>query len=125
MKKYPPRTIDELGRIPLPMDARKKLNITDHDSLSLTAVSTLLIVQKVNDETKDNCIIRIIDELGRIVLPGELRQEMKWGLQHEIEVYQTDNLMILKSKDKSESKSTKQKWPFNNQKPSKNQPQKK
>jgi len=44
--------------------------------------------------------VRTLDELGRIVLPSELRQELGWCDGDAIEIYNDGNKMILQLQEK-------------------------
>ena len=48
---------------------------------------------------------RNLDELGRIVLPSELRKDLDWNTNDKIIVYRADeNTVILQNKDYQEKK---------------------
>ena len=97
MERYSSRTIDELGRIVLHSELRKKLNMETNDKLCLQLVDTLLVLKKSESKVKEDCNICLIDELGRIILPEEFRAKLYWGKGDKIAVYNTDNIIILKS----------------------------
>lgn len=45
-----------------------------------------------------NIPVRLIDELGRIVLPAEVRKAMEWGDRTPVEIWgnATDNEIVIK-----------------------------
>lgn len=47
---------------------------------------------------KNNTPVRLIDEIGRIVLPIEIRKAMEWGEKTPIELWMntTDNEVVIK-----------------------------
>ena len=97
MERYSSRTIDELGRIVLHSELRKKLNMTPNDKFCLKLIDTLLVLQKSGSAIEEDCPTYQIDELGRITLPKELRTKLHWETSDKLAVYHTDNLLILKS----------------------------
>ena len=97
MERYSSRTIDELGRIVLHSELRKKLNLSTNDKFCLKLVDTLLILQGLTNEDEESCTTCTIDGFGRIDLPGELRKQLCWDVNDKVAVYYTDNLIILKS----------------------------
>ncbi len=52
--------------------------------------------KKGSPNMKSTGIIRSIDELGRIVVPKEMRSKMGIGSQDPIEIYVEDDKIILK-----------------------------
>lgn len=44
-------------------------------------------------------IVRRIDELGRVVLPMELRKHFNWNVKDSIEIYVDGDAIILKKYD--------------------------
>ena len=99
MERYSSRTIDELGRIVLHSDLRKRLKMKDGDSFSLTLVDTLLLLQKSEGNQEDGCVTGKINELGMIDLPKNFRQNLNWKDGDAISVYNADSIIILKSDD--------------------------
>ena len=96
MERYSSRTIDELGRIVLHSELRKKLNVATNDNFCLQLVDTLLVLQKLETKSEGDCPTCQIDELGRITLPKEFRTKLHWETSNKLAVYHTDNLLILK-----------------------------
>ena len=54
---------------------------------------------------KSTGIVRKIDELGRIVLPIELRRTMKMQIRDEVEITAEDDRIILKKYQRKENAS--------------------
>ena len=100
MERYNSRLVDELGRITIPSQLRKELEINTGDKISLTAVSTIVVMEKATGDAVAECHVCDVSELGMITLPLELRQQMGWQTKDELSLYHTDNLMILKSEKK-------------------------
>lgn len=48
---------------------------------------------------ENHCIIRKIDQLGRIVLPKELRNLLDLHPEDSVRIYEKDNKIILESND--------------------------
>ena len=45
-QKYPPRYVDELGRVVLPLELRKQLDITGKQQVDITLDGDKIILQK-------------------------------------------------------------------------------
>lgn len=119
------RKIDELGRIVIPIETRKKLHITNDDHLEISKSGKNIILKKLEKSTKkdrlqnmkitlDNEIeinidinkindtieesnnrVRTIDELGRIVIPLELREKLDIWEKDTMKICVKDNMIIL------------------------------
>jgi len=94
LERYKSRNVDELGRISIPSELRKELSLDTGDKISLTAVSTIVVLQKAANDAGAVCDI---NDIGMITLPAELRQQMGWKEKDKVALYHTDSLMILKS----------------------------
>jgi len=91
MERFSNRKIDELGRIMLHGELRKKLGLTAGANVTLTAVDSIVIMQCTDDGGIKVC------ELGRITIPVEIQNRLGWGAGSEVAVYHTDSLLILKT----------------------------
>jgi len=100
LERYKSRIVDELGRIVIPGELRKELCFDTGDNVSLTVVGTIVILQKAEGGAGAECNHCQVDELGRVALSTELRQQMGWSEKDTLALYHTDNLMILKSAEK-------------------------
>ena len=67
------RKVDELGRIVLPAELRRTLNIAEKDPLEI-----------------------YVDELGRIGLPAELRRTLNIAEKDPLEIYVDGDSVILR-----------------------------
>lgn len=98
MERYNSRALDEMARIVLPSELRKKLGLESGDKLSMTLVDTIIILHR-DSEASATATCQVSD-LGVIELPRELRQRLGWEVKDLIAVYHTDNVMILKRAEK-------------------------
>lgn len=82
------RHVDELGRIVIPIEMRRKLNIQEYEALEMFKVNDNVVIKKYDKiNVKENkSIIRKIDELGRIVMPKEWRQMLELQTDSAVEV---------------------------------------
>ena len=96
MERYSTRTIDDLGRIVLPSDARKKLELEAGDKLSITIVETIVILHRGSDASTSECASCQVSDLGMIELPREVRQKLGWNVKDQVALYLTENVVILK-----------------------------
>jgi len=86
-----------MGRVVLPSEIRRKLNLNTGGEVSLTLVGTILILQPKADASDSACAVCQVSEVGVIDLPAELRQKLNWKVKGEISMYHTDNLVVMKS----------------------------
>ncbi len=91
------RKINELGMIVIPQTIRKELNVNYKDKVEIHIEKEKIILKKItiNAEIKDNTIIRTIDELGRIIIPFEIRQQLNINKDDKLEISIENNTIIL------------------------------
>jgi len=91
MERYNSRKIDELGRISLHYELRRKLGILHDGEVSLTTIDSIVILQRV-------CVGGCkVSPLGAVTIPEKIRNKMAWTPGSEVAVYHTDALVILKA----------------------------
>ncbi len=92
------RRVDQLGRIVLPKELRKTFNVVEMvDSLEIYVEGSAIILKKYDFSSNNAGVIRRIDQLGRIVLPIELRRNL--GIVEEkdaLEIYIDNDAIVLK-----------------------------
>lgn len=123
------RKIDEIGRIVIPLNNRKQLNINTGDKLEIFISGKNIVLKKpdvkihkkiietirtvINDELEldiqvksikfdviskknyRNYYLRAIDELGRIVIPVEIREKLEIKEKEKFKICVKDNLIVL------------------------------
>lgn len=125
--------IDGLGRISIPSDIRKKLQLKTGNKLEVYRSGRNIILKKINMKIEKNTIqelnitidqrteisieindlicnkekntnskhkLRTIDELGRIIIPIEERQELNIMENDEFKLYIKEDMIILIKKEK-------------------------
>ena len=95
MERYSSRAIDDSGKLALHGELRQRLGLETGDSISLTLVDTIVILQRA--DSNSDCDTHKLDDLGRVVLPAGLRQTLGWKEKDKVALFHTDNLIILKS----------------------------
>lgn len=92
------RKVDELGRIVIPSTLRETLKINTGCQFEVYTDSDYIILEKYNNEEKRNkgAILRIVDELGRLVIPMEIRENYEIYEKTELEIYLEKDIIILK-----------------------------
>ena len=96
MEHYNAYTIDELARVVLPHELRCELGLNTGSQVSLKPVSTLVILQLMEDTPEPDSFVCPVDDLGRIELPCEVCQQLGWHEKDKLDMYNIDNLIILK-----------------------------
>lgn len=100
------REVDGLGRIVIPMELRKTMQIKPKDPLEIYFLkdSDMIIMSKYGSEASGNTasslnstgIVRDVDSLGRIVIPKELRKIMHIEPKDPLEIYVDGSSIALK-----------------------------
>jgi len=88
------RKIDELGRVVLPVELRRTLDLGSREKLDLHVQDQYIYLSKSVPEK--NLLSRKIDELGRFVLPMELRKSRELNVGTPMEFYTEGNSIVLK-----------------------------
>lgn len=83
------RKVDELGRIVIPIEMRKELDIKENDSLIAYIDTNRIILEKGRE----------VDALGRYVIPYETRKALEIGEKEEIDIQVVDNKIILSKQE--------------------------
>lgn len=92
------RKVDQLGRIVLPKELRKTHKIVEmQDSLEIYVEDNMIVLKKYDENSNISGIVRRVDQLGRIVLPIELRRNLNITEEKDaLEIYIDDDAIILK-----------------------------
>lgn len=90
------RKLDELGRIVLPKELRITMNIEGRDPIEIHVEKDSIIITKYDDLLGKSGIVRKADDLGRVVLPKELRKMLKLQTNEPLEVFIDEKRIILK-----------------------------
>ena len=69
------RKIDELGRVVLPRELRRSFDINEKDPVEIYVVDEKIMIKKYTAGEPVLGIVRKVDELGRVVLPMEVRKK--------------------------------------------------
>jgi len=91
MERFSTRKVDELGRIVLHSELRKKLGLEAGSNVTLTVIDSIVVMQHTYGGGIRVC------QIGRITIPDEIRQKFAWIAGSAVAVYHTDNLLILKT----------------------------
>lgn len=92
------RKVDQLGRIVIPKELRKALKIVEiEDSLEIYMEDGTIVLKKIPDEIEAEGVARKVDQLGRIVLPIELRRMLDIVEERDsLEIYIDSEKIFLK-----------------------------
>lgn len=92
------RKVDQLGRVVLPKELRTTLNIKEiEDFLEIYVEDNRIILKKYEDDAETTGMVRRVDQLGRIVLPIELRRNMDIAEEKDaLEIFVDREKIVLK-----------------------------
>ncbi len=92
------RKVDQLGRIVIPKELRRTLNLVENkDSLEIYIEKNTILLKKFVGGDEKSSMTRGIDPLGRIVLPIELRRRLDIAEERDsLEIYIDHTTIILK-----------------------------
>lgn len=97
------RKVDELGRFVIPSELRDTLKIVTGDQYEVYTDSGYIILEKYNNEEKRNkgAILKPIDELGRLVIPMEIRENYEIYEKTGLEIYLEGEIIIIKKHERT------------------------
>lgn len=87
------RKIDELGRIVIPIEYRKKITSDKVINVAINSVENYIVIEILDDEQEDS---QKLDELGRVLIKMKLRNLLEWKEKDSIEIWSLGKYIILK-----------------------------
>lgn len=90
------KLVDELGRIVIPIEIRKNLKIKEKDKMNIYLENDNIVIEKYIENEENNTLTRRVDELGRVVIPIEIRYRLEIKEKDKFEIYVDNNKIILK-----------------------------
>ena len=86
------RKMDALNRVVLPADMRAALGITPKTGITVEEVTPNVVALTADDT---GLIVRHIDELGRILLSPQIREEMNLDEKAEVRLVCADGRILI------------------------------
>lgn len=95
------RKIDELGRVVIPIELRNRLGWNEKESLEIYVESNKICIRQPKFEGRIDSvgIIRKLDELGRIVIPKEIRNKFDITFKDAVEILVYDDVIMIMKKE--------------------------
>lgn len=95
------RKIDELGRVVIPIELRNGLGWNEKESLEIYIESNKICIRQPKFEGRIDSvgIIRKLDELGRIVIPKEIRNKFDIAFKDAVEILVDDDVIMIMKKE--------------------------
>ncbi|WP_088066786.1 AbrB/MazE/SpoVT family DNA-binding domain-containing protein [Gottfriedia luciferensis] len=90
------RKSDDLGRIVLPKELRNTMNLESNAPFEIHIEEGMIILTKYDEASGIGGFVRRLDDLGRIVLPKELRKRLNLNISESFEVFVDNQRIILK-----------------------------
>jgi bifunctional DNA-binding transcriptional regulator/antitoxin component of YhaV-PrlF toxin-antitoxin module len=78
--------IDEIGRIVLPVELQKEIGCSPYESLELDIRSNKLELALFEEKSPNYKPVRSVDEMGRIVLPIEMRGYLNFETSDKVKI---------------------------------------
>lgn len=91
------RKLDDLGRIVIPNEYRKKFGFNSGCKVITEFINDLVVLERVKDSEK--IYSRKIDSLGRILIPNDFRKSWNWKEDDLIKVIRYNSYLILKKEN--------------------------
>ena len=87
------RKIDELGRIVIPIEYRRKFSLDRPINIAISSEENFVVIEILKNEQKDS---QRLDEFGRVLIKIELRNLWGWKEKDSIEIWNISKYIILK-----------------------------
>lgn len=94
------KEIDNLGRILIPKEIRENFKFNYNDKMNVYLENDNIVIEKYIEDEENNTSTRNIDELGRVVIPVEIRDRLGIIEKDKLEIYVDKNKIILKIYEK-------------------------
>ena len=98
MERLNTRKIDEHGRMVLPIELRKKEKWDFGEKLTFTQIKNVGILHSSDESYEPKWVDVRIDELGRINIPPEIRRELEWMFNSEVDLFADGEFVFLRKK---------------------------
>ncbi len=89
------RKLDELGRVTVPIEFRNTANIKTGDRVGIELKGNVIHFVLPANMSNFIGIDRPVDELGRIVLPMEIRRVLMLGVGQKVDMYFEEGALFL------------------------------
>ena len=92
------RKVDQLGRIVIPKELRRAMKIIEiEDLLEIYVEDGTIVLKKIVTDSETAGVARKVDQLGRIVLPIELRRKLDIVEERDaLEIFIDEESIFLK-----------------------------
>jgi len=87
MERHPKKAIDKMRRIMIPIEIREKMGLSPGDIVTLCKKESTVVLQSGLKKLRAGCINSRIDEQGRMELPIELMEDMRWKIYFIVDIY--------------------------------------
>jgi len=102
MERYSAKRIDEMRRMVLPIELRRRLKLDSGKSVFLQRINSMVVMQTLEEQyteenlnPRDDCIILKVDELGRLQFPVKLIKDMGWEIESKVIMYYVDDETVV------------------------------
>jgi len=96
------KNIDGLGRLVLPSPLRETHEIETGNKLQINISDNFIVLKKQdNNEKNEKVFFRKVDELGRFVIPIEIRNKFELPSGTPIGIYVENDYILLKKQESS------------------------
>ncbi len=94
------KNIDGIGRFVLPSPLRQIYKIDTGNKLQINVIDNFIVLKnQENNKKQEKCFYRIVDELGRFVIPVEIRNKFELPVGTPIGIYVNEDNILLKKEE--------------------------
>jgi len=90
------RKLDGLGRVVIPIEIRTEKDIKEKDPVEIYLDRNDIVMRKVEGNVSETGIKRLVDELGRVVIPIEIRTVLELEEGDKLELFLEKEKMIFR-----------------------------
>ena len=90
----------DLNRVVIPISMREALNINYGDSVEEYSFNDMIVIRKVSATTKQVGVLRKVDNVGRLVIPKRLSEELGIYVGDSVSMLINEDMLIVKKLEK-------------------------
>jgi len=94
------KVIDESKRLDLRFEILEKIGMPKNPEVALRSIGSIITLQHSSaKDVTDECVIRTIDNKGKLTLPDEFMEKMGWEIGEKVHIYVMGRNMVVMELD--------------------------